>query len=143
MNDGTPANVFTDVAYSELVQDKHGVQVFYARSSDDFSIATAVFALISSLASSSGSSQIGYSNGGTAITAEEALDLLYYGVADGRKPKFAGGPDATWATFSTDAFKAAIAASTFVSVPASTNKLDDTITKTTSGASSFPALPMR
>lgn len=39
---GTPANVFFDGAYSELVKDSVGSQVFYARTSDDFSIATAV-----------------------------------------------------------------------------------------------------
>lgn len=42
MNAGTPANVFFDGAYSELVNDSKARQVAYARTSDDFSVVTYV-----------------------------------------------------------------------------------------------------
>lgn len=42
---GTPANVFFDGAYSELVRNKSGVQVFYARNSDEFGVAGAIRAV--------------------------------------------------------------------------------------------------
>jgi hypothetical protein len=64
MRAGTPANVFFNGSYSELVQDSKQRQVFYARTSDDFSIATVVSNFISSLASSVGSSLIGFIQAG-------------------------------------------------------------------------------
>lgn len=64
MRAGTPANVFFDGSYSELVQDKHGRQVFYARTSDDFSIATVVQSFITNLASAIGASLIGFLQAG-------------------------------------------------------------------------------
>jgi hypothetical protein len=42
MRSGTPANVFFDGAYSELVQDSKKRQVFYARTSAEFSVVTYV-----------------------------------------------------------------------------------------------------
>jgi hypothetical protein len=42
MRGGTPANVFVSDAYSELVQDSKKRQVLYARTSTEFSIASAV-----------------------------------------------------------------------------------------------------
>ncbi|MES2352069.1 MAG: hypothetical protein V4641_31255 [Pseudomonadota bacterium] len=54
---GTPANVFVNGSYSEMVKDSKGRQVFYARNSDDFSGFTNFLA---TLAASSGASLIGY-----------------------------------------------------------------------------------
>lgn len=56
MNNGTPANVFFDGAYSELVRDSKMRQVFYARTSDDFSIST----LVQSLFKATGSALVGF-----------------------------------------------------------------------------------
>lgn len=68
---GAPANVFVTGSYSELVQDSKRRQVFYARTSDDFSIASAVQSFIANLSSTTnavyGSGQIG---------ATAALDYL-------------------------------------------------------------------
>jgi hypothetical protein len=81
---GTPANVFFNSSYSELVQDSKGRQVFYARTSNDFSIATAVSTFISQLASSTGASLIGMPSGGTL---DEALlhvtPMMFGAVGDG------------------------------------------------------------
>lgn len=60
MRAGTPANVFYSGAYSELVQDWRRRQVFYARTSDDFSIVSALLAFIALVASSVGASLIGF-----------------------------------------------------------------------------------
>jgi hypothetical protein len=51
VNAGGPANVFFDGAYSELVQDSNGRQVFFARTAASFSVAIAVSAFIAGLAS--------------------------------------------------------------------------------------------
>lgn len=80
---GTPANVFYDSSYSELVRDHKGQQVFYARTSDDFSIATTVLNFIANLAANTGSSLIGLSNG---QTLQQYLDILAFGVADIKAP---------------------------------------------------------
>lgn len=71
---GTPANVFYSGSYSELVLDSKGRQVFYARTSDDFSIATVVLNYIASVAASAGASLIGFIQnliGATARTLED------------------------------------------------------------------------
>jgi hypothetical protein len=75
---GAPANVFFNAAYSELVQDKHGRQVFYARTSDDFSIGS----LVSNLMGGSGSSVVGYqhSTGVDATTVQAALRAELHNV---------------------------------------------------------------
>lgn len=65
MRAGTPANVFFDGAYSELVLDSKKRQVFNSRSSDAFSIGTMVQNLFSSIASSVGSSLVGFIQSGT------------------------------------------------------------------------------
>jgi hypothetical protein len=49
MRAGTPANVFFDGGYSEVVQDSKGRQVFYARNSNTFSIAAQIAAILSNL----------------------------------------------------------------------------------------------
>lgn len=64
MRAGTPANVFFDGAYSELVQDSKGRQVFYARTSDDFSIVSALLNFIALIASSVGASLVGFIQAG-------------------------------------------------------------------------------
>jgi hypothetical protein len=69
------------------------------------------------LAASSGASLVGYANGGAAITAEDALDILYYGIANVRNPKFAGGAKGDGTTDDTAAIQAAVAASKYVYVP--------------------------
>lgn len=66
---GTPANVYYDGDYSELVLDSRRRQVFYARTSADFSIASAVRTFIASLASSIGSSLIGFIQAGVGAVA--------------------------------------------------------------------------
>lgn len=80
---GAPANIFYGGAYSELVLDKHERQVFYARTSDEFSIATAVLSFISNLAASTGGSLIGLSNG---QTLQQYLDILSFEVTDIKAP---------------------------------------------------------
>ncbi len=60
MNSGTPANVFYEGAYSELVQDSKARQVFYSRTSDEFSIATAVSNFIATLEGAEGPAEIGF-----------------------------------------------------------------------------------
>lgn len=47
------------------------------------------------LASAVGAALIGWNNGGTKITAEQALDILYHGVANITNPRFSGGADKT------------------------------------------------
>jgi hypothetical protein len=91
MRAGTPANVFFTGSYSELVQDSKKRQVFYARTSDDFSIATVVSNFLTNIASSIGSSLIGFIQSGTgAITRtaqsklRETVSVLDFGaVGDG------------------------------------------------------------
>lgn len=61
---GTPANVFCDVDYSELVNDSRGRRVFYARTSADFSVVSALLAFIALLASSVGTSLVGFIQAG-------------------------------------------------------------------------------
>lgn len=73
---GTPANVFIDGSYSELVQDNRKRQVFYARTSDDFSIASFVFAFILQIASSTGSTLIGFLQAGAGAVLRTLQDRL-------------------------------------------------------------------
>jgi hypothetical protein len=73
---GTPANVFFTGSYSELVQDSKKRQVFYARTSDDFSISTVVSNFLTSLASSTGSSLIGYIQAAVGAVAWTVLGKL-------------------------------------------------------------------
>lgn len=58
---GAPSNVFFDGAYSELVKDSAGSQVFYARTSDEFN---SLMAFIATFASSLGASLIGFIQAG-------------------------------------------------------------------------------
>lgn len=73
---GTPANVFYSGAYSQIVRDKNQRQVYFARTSDDYSIATIVQNFISNLAASAGSTLIGYIQAGTGAIARTIQDRL-------------------------------------------------------------------
>lgn len=76
MRAGTPANVFFDGAYSELVQDSKKRQVFYARTSEEFSLASAVSAFLKNLAVGAGSSLIGFLLPGVGAKARTVQDKL-------------------------------------------------------------------
>lgn len=85
MNGGSPANVFFDDSYSVLVKDAKGRQVFYANSSDDFSIATVVANFLTTLASSGGASKIGFKMAGAGSvdrTVEQKLRESSVSLAD-------------------------------------------------------------
>jgi hypothetical protein len=69
---GSPANVFYDSAYSETVLDSKGRQVFYAPTSDDFSIASFVLGL----AKSAGASLIGFIQSGIGAVRQTVQDAL-------------------------------------------------------------------
>lgn len=72
MRAGTPANVFINDAYSELVRDSKGAQIFYARTSDSFSIAGQVLQLFTSI----GSSLIGFIQAGVGAVQGTIQDQL-------------------------------------------------------------------
>lgn len=76
MRAGTPANVFFDGAYSELVQDAKHRQVFYARTSEEFSIVTAVRSFITSLSAAAGSALIGFIQAGVGAIKRTVQDRL-------------------------------------------------------------------
>lgn len=54
-------------------------------------ITRAVRRALVALAGVAGAAMVGYANGGTAITTEKALDILYFGVHNVMNPKFEGG----------------------------------------------------
>jgi hypothetical protein len=64
VRNGTPANVFCSVLYSQLVQDNRQVQIYYAPTSNDYSIAYYVQSTIGNLITSIGSSLIGFIQAG-------------------------------------------------------------------------------
>lgn len=99
MHAGTPANVFYDGAYSELVQDSRKRQVFYSRTSVDFSIATALLAFIALIASSVGASLVGFIQAGVGAVLRTVQDKLRESVS-----VVDFGADPTGATDSTAAF---------------------------------------
>ncbi len=69
VRNGTPANAFINVAYSEMVQDSRGRQVFYAPDSHNFGVGTLVNEFFASISGQNGAANIGYSESGTgAIT---------------------------------------------------------------------------
>lgn len=76
MRKGTPANVFFDGSYSELVKDAKGRQVFFARNSDDFSVIAAVIALTARLFSSIGASLIGFLQTGVG-TVRRTIESIF------------------------------------------------------------------
>lgn len=78
---GTPANVFYSTSYSQLVQDSKRRQVYFARNSDDYSIATIVNNLLANLISSIGSSIIGFIQAGVDAVARNAQDKMRESVS--------------------------------------------------------------
>lgn len=80
-------------------------------SSTDESARSAVDNFRGQLARDVGAALIGYSSGGTKITVGQALDVLYYGIANIKNPQFAGGATGDGTTPERDlaAWKAAIA----------------------------------
>lgn len=76
MRAGTPANLFFDGAYSQLVQDSKGRQVFYARTSADFSITTAIANFLRDLATGVGSALLGFVQAGTGAVERTVEDEL-------------------------------------------------------------------
>jgi hypothetical protein len=84
VNDGgAPANVFFDGAYSELVRDSKMRQVFYAGTSDDFSIATVVRNLLADLAGSNGASLIGFIQEGVGAVKRTLQEKAREGLSVG------------------------------------------------------------
>lgn len=76
VNGGTPANVFYSTSYSQLVQDSRRRQVYYARTSDDYSIATLITNFLASLGGSGGALLIGFIAGffgAVATTVQQKL----------------------------------------------------------------------
>lgn len=72
MRAGTPANVFVDGDYSELVKDSKHRQVFYARSSADFSVSSG----LNGLSKSNGASLIGFQQAGVGAVKRTVQDKL-------------------------------------------------------------------
>jgi hypothetical protein len=83
------ALIYWDGSYKIVLKDALGNTVYTVDNYNTDPLGVAQF--ITNLASSTGTSLVGYSNGGTKITTEQALDILYYGVANVRNPKYAGG----------------------------------------------------
>jgi len=76
IRNGTPANVFYDGPYSELVKDSKGRQVYYARTSEEFSIASAVATFLRDVAGAAGSSLIGFIQAGADAIRRTAQTKL-------------------------------------------------------------------
>lgn len=74
MRSGTPANVFINTAYSELVLDAKKRQVFYARTSDDFSVATSVIGYFATLLASGGAALVGFIQDAAGAVFRNLLD---------------------------------------------------------------------
>jgi hypothetical protein len=100
---GTPANVFYSGTYSQIVNDKNGLQIYYARNSDDYSISNSLTSFITSLASSVGSSLVGFIQSGVGavlrtVQAElrDRVTVKQFGaVGDGVTDDTASVPNAS------------------------------------------------
>lgn len=109
VRNGTPANVYYSGAYSQLVQDKRRIQIYYAPDSTDYSVGQ----FFNSLSLSTGASLIG---GGAQIVSEVSAirDLLKtspskYAIVDGPSTISANGSgiyyyDSTDVTTADDGF---------------------------------------
>ena len=95
MRNGTPANVFYDSAYSELVRDSKARQVYYARTSDDFSIATAVATFLKNVASNAGASLMGFIQAGAGAVRMTVQDALRERTSVGQFGMVGDGTDET------------------------------------------------
>jgi hypothetical protein len=103
---GTPANVFCNEAYSELVKDSKARQVYYAANSDTFSFSS-ILTSISNFALASGSSLIGFLQAGVGAIKRtvqsklrDTVSVMDYGAK--------GDWDGATGTDDADAFQAAI-----------------------------------
>lgn len=76
MRAGTPANVFFDGAYSQLVLDSKKRQVALARNSAEFSIVGAIKSFIASLAAAAGAALVGFSLNAAAAVPTTVADVL-------------------------------------------------------------------
>jgi hypothetical protein len=90
VRNGTPANVFIGSTYSQLVQDKAKVQVYFSASSSDYNISNQFLAFINNIASSAGSALIGFIQAGVGALVRTVQDKLRericiadFAVADG------------------------------------------------------------
>jgi len=97
-------------------------------------ISRAALRLRNDLAAATGAALLGYANGGTKMSGQAALDILFYGVSNVLNPKFSGGADPTGQKVSTAAFQAALDASPFLAIPPGTYKIDATLNKLTNQA---------
>lgn len=83
VRNGSPAHVFCNVSYSMLVQDKKSRQIYYEPNSDDYSVASYINsqiasfnAFITNLASSAGSTLVGFIQSGTGAVKRTVQDAL-------------------------------------------------------------------
>ncbi|MDK6077944.1 hypothetical protein [Massilia varians] len=129
MNAGTPANVFVDGAYSELVKDAKARQVFYAVTSDSFSVTKMISEFLAKLAATNGSKIIGFLQAGVGAVVRTIYDKLTDTVnvfdfmtpeqiADVKKGKNGGGQIDV-----TDAWTKAQAAASRIRIPAGYHRL--------------------
>ena len=95
MNAGTPANVFFNDVYSELVKDSKGRQVFYARTSEQFSIATLVLRFLADISKSSGASLMGFVQSGAGAVRMSVQDALRERTSVGQFGMVGDGTDET------------------------------------------------
>jgi len=84
MRGGTPANVFFDGEYSELVRDSKMRQVAYAQSSENFSLAAVVRGYVTKFASIVGAALIGFSQGAAGAVPLTLEDVLRENVSVAR-----------------------------------------------------------
>lgn len=121
---GTPANVFYSTSYSLLVLDSARQQVYYAQNSDKYSLAAAIAALqafVISLASSIGSTLVGFIQAGTGAILRTVQSKLRDTVS-----VLDYGADPTGVADSTAAFQAAVNYSN-VYVPTGNYRITSTI----------------
>jgi hypothetical protein len=71
---GSAANVFYNGSYSMSVIDAKGVQVFYAQTSDNFSVNTVVNNFLTDVGSSNGADKVGYIATGAGAQKRSLLD---------------------------------------------------------------------
>lgn len=135
---GTPANVFVGVSYSQLVRDKKQRQVYFDPNSDNYSLAAMVSALsttltnfITSLASTTGSSLVGFLQRGASAILRTIQDKMYDRVSALDFMTQAQRDDVRAGTKTLDvtaALQAAINAHAEIKLPEGTYRLDSGLT---------------
>lgn len=118
MRAGTPANVYFNGTYSELILDSKRRQVAFVRSSDDFSIASFVYSFISSLAASTGAALIGFKLNAIGSIARLMSDKS----SDVISSDDFSGMDKTGATDCATAWNAAFTATRLQGAPAQASR---------------------